>query len=184
MGRTDLRFTMWFLSSLVVVSPGGAETPTVTGQVLASGGVTRYVYTVTNDLPSGRPIPGIQIEFPLGSVGPMLGHSEPLHWIYQFRSSGGGSLSWSVAYKDEQSMLKPGQSIAFEIWTSFDVETRWDFMPFGNPNWTWLAYNGTNYDWYVGDHSLPVPVPIPEPSSLLALAYGLGGVAVLRRKRK
>ena len=176
----------WLYIVVVVMSCTSAtyaETSLVSGQVVANGGVTHYIYTVTNVLSSGQYIYELgNIILPDGNILP-LGHSEPVGWDYYSGrevSSGvilGGEFLWSTG----GNMLAPGQSAVFEVYTSSSVTTQW------TTNWNIGVHpvGGRNYGYSDGT-SLPIPVPVPEPSPILALAggiAGLGGLALRRRPR-
>ncbi len=81
---------------------------------------------------------------------------------------------WGIGTRN--GYLLPGESVVLKLTTNADVPTANNYVPSG-----WLS----NYMWFdteagsVFGNSI-VPVPVPEPSSLLALAGGIGGLALRR----
>lgn len=153
-----------------------AQTPLISSQVLIDNGTVRYIYTVTNTLTTDQIRGFYDLPFPTDLL---INHDEPVGWSYnQAPPFAGGRFSW---ISDVQSMLQPGQSAVFQVYTSSPVTTQWV--------WGWqigaVDSRGREYFFDDGATLLPIPVPVPEPSSILALAggfAGFGGLALRRRR--
>lgn len=171
----------WFCASLllvVIATVVYADTPFISGQVVADGGVTRYLYTLTNVLPSGQIVSLYDMILPDGNLP--IDHSESAGWVFWFLKAGNtpwGKFSWVAG--SAQSILQQGQSAVFEVYTSQPVVTHWTS--------TWhisvRPVEGRDYAYSDGTE-LPVPVPVPEPASILSLGIavsGLGAVIIRRR---
>lgn len=160
---------------LVVAGTACANVPLVSGQVLIDNGTTRYIYTITNILSSDQIRGFYDLPFPKELA---LSHSEPVGWSYhQEAEISGGRFFW---VSDAQSMVQPGQSAVFEVYTSYPVVTRWI------QDWNVGALDAGGREYFFNDGAaLPAPAPVPEPSSILALVSGIAGLGgfVLRRRK-
>jgi hypothetical protein len=176
MRKGSCRWVHTSLLLLALASAVCADTPLIGGQVVRDNGVTRYIYTLTNNLSSGWIYGLYHMTLPDGRLE--ISHGEPSGWIFWYPKFPGTPeiFSWST----EQSMLQPGQFAVFEIQTSSPVTTQW----VSKWNVAVRPVQGRDYDYSDGT-ALPVPAPVPEPSSILALAGGIAGLGgfVLRRKR-
>lgn len=170
---------------LVVVLASVAAASTIDYDVLVSGGITTYTYSVTSE-ETGDLITRFHVYAPV-PLELVSGWSVTDGWSFATgidAETGDADVCW---YADGQqtSGLADGETLTVVLTTNSSIPTLQGYsLPDCQGNWGYETQFWDGYGVWVLGPPVPVPQLVPEPASLTALLTGIIGILGYRGLRR